>query len=257
MRTVLQRRPPASMVVSLVALVVAMSGTAVAAGKLVSGDKLIRKGTLSGNRLRRHTLTGTQINVKKLGTVPRAKQATSAGSAGYAARAGSAASAASASTAANATNAANAANATNAANAAALGGRAASGYLTTDARIGTNGVVSIPGTTAGNTVTLLSHGPFTVTMTCTLNSSRTDTALSLDASTSESGSVIDGETGAPANASTQIGSVGSTASTPAPQFDSFSFEAPDGTALIFSGSFDVNSLGSQTKNCWAALAGIT
>jgi hypothetical protein len=49
------------MLVALVALVFAMSGTAVAANALVNGDKLIAKHSLSGNRLRDHTVTGQQI----------------------------------------------------------------------------------------------------------------------------------------------------------------------------------------------------
>jgi hypothetical protein len=56
------------------ALVFAASGTAAAAG-LLSGDKLIKKHSLSGNRLRNHTITGTQINMNKLGKVPSAKNA--------------------------------------------------------------------------------------------------------------------------------------------------------------------------------------
>ena len=66
------------MAVALLALVIATAGTAVAATKLVSGDGLIQPASLSGNRLRNHTLTGGQINLNKLGTVPLAKQAASA-----------------------------------------------------------------------------------------------------------------------------------------------------------------------------------
>jgi hypothetical protein len=63
------------MVVALTALVVASSGTAIAAS-LVNGDKLIKKHSLSGNRLKNHTLTGTQVNLSKLGTVPTAANVT-------------------------------------------------------------------------------------------------------------------------------------------------------------------------------------
>jgi hypothetical protein len=83
--------PSPAMVVALVALLFAMSGTAVAASNLVSGDKLIKKHTLSGNRLRNHTLTGTQINMSKLGKVPTAATADTAGTAGTAAPSGAAA----------------------------------------------------------------------------------------------------------------------------------------------------------------------
>ena len=61
MRILWKHRPSPAMVVALIALVVAMSGTAVAATNLVNGDKLIAKHTLSANRLRNHTVTATQI----------------------------------------------------------------------------------------------------------------------------------------------------------------------------------------------------
>ncbi len=73
-----RRRPSAAMVVAIVALVVAASGTAVAATNLTTGDSLIAKRSLSGNRLRNHTVTGQQIKVSSLGTVPSAQHATTA-----------------------------------------------------------------------------------------------------------------------------------------------------------------------------------
>ena len=95
MRHVLLRRPSGAMVVAIIALIVAASGTAVAATKMISGDKLIIKNSLSANRLRKqtltgsqikphsltakqiraHTLTGTQINLSRLGEVNSAKNA--------------------------------------------------------------------------------------------------------------------------------------------------------------------------------------
>ena len=72
------RGPSPSMVVALIALVFAMSGTAVAATKLVNGDKLVKKQSLSGNRLRSQTVTGTQVKAGTLGKVPSAAQADSA-----------------------------------------------------------------------------------------------------------------------------------------------------------------------------------
>ncbi len=74
MKNVFGRRPSASMIVAVTALVFAASGTAAAAG-LLSGDKVIKKHSLSGNRLRNHTITGNQINMNKLGKVPSAKNA--------------------------------------------------------------------------------------------------------------------------------------------------------------------------------------
>jgi hypothetical protein len=113
------RRPSASMVVAIIALVVATTGTAIAAGQ-VSGDKLIKKNSLSGNRLRKHTVTGTQINLAKLGTVPSASKADSATSARSAVNAQSATSA---QNAVNAQNATSAQSAVNAQNATTLGGK--------------------------------------------------------------------------------------------------------------------------------------
>lgn len=78
MRQFWGRKPSAAMVVAMVALGVATSGTAIAASGRVSGDKLIKKGSLSGNRLRSHTLTGKQIDLAKLGEVPSASHADTA-----------------------------------------------------------------------------------------------------------------------------------------------------------------------------------
>jgi hypothetical protein len=103
------------MVVALLALFVALSGTAIAA-HLVSGDKLIALRSLSGNRLRNGTMTGKQINLSKLGTVPTASHAGSADTA----------------TSANSANTANTANSANTAGGApptgAAGGALAGTY---------------------------------------------------------------------------------------------------------------------------------
>jgi hypothetical protein len=74
----LSYRPSPAMVVALLALLLAASGTAIAATNLVNGDKLIKKGSLSGNRLRNHSVTGGQINLSRLGTVPQASHAATA-----------------------------------------------------------------------------------------------------------------------------------------------------------------------------------
>jgi hypothetical protein len=116
------RRPSAAMVVALIALVVAASGTAIAAGGLVRGDKLIARNSLSGNRLRNHTVGPAQLNVTRLGTVPSARIA------GHAMSAATATSAVNATDAVNATSAVNAMTATTATNALSLGGTAASAF---------------------------------------------------------------------------------------------------------------------------------
>jgi hypothetical protein len=97
MKAFFKHRPSPAMVVSLIALVVASSGTAMAAATLMNGDKLIKKGSLSGNRLRSRTITGNQVNLRRLGKVPTAGHADLA---------------------TNATNASRATNATNASHAA-------------------------------------------------------------------------------------------------------------------------------------------
>jgi hypothetical protein len=93
MQKALRRKPSASMVVAVLALVVAMSGTAIAAGHLATGDKLIKKHSLSGNRLRNHTITGQQVNLSQLGKVPSAANADHATSADQATNASTAGSA--------------------------------------------------------------------------------------------------------------------------------------------------------------------
>ena len=112
------------MLVAIVALVVAASGTAVAATKLVNGDSLIKRDSLSGNRLRNGTITGKQIKLKSLGQVPDAKLAR---------------------------------------NAIDLGGHPASAFALGSSTITRSGLVTASG---GQTVTLGSFGPFTVSLKC-------------------------------------------------------------------------------------------
>jgi hypothetical protein len=109
MRHRFMRVPSASTLIAIIALIVALTGSALAAG-LVGGDKLIKRNSLSGNRLRNHTVTGQQINLRKLGTVPSASQAKTAAVARHAASADSA------------TNANHATSADSAASASQLGG---------------------------------------------------------------------------------------------------------------------------------------
>jgi len=124
-----RRRPSAGVVLGVIALVVATSGSAFAAGTLVNGDTLIKKNSLSGDRLRTASITGKQIKLSSLGTVPTAK------------------------------------------NAQELGGHPASAFALNG---GSGGSGSAGGTvhsglvTAGDgqSVTLASFGPFTVTLKC-------------------------------------------------------------------------------------------
>jgi hypothetical protein len=150
------------MVVALIALVVAASGTAVAASKLVKGDSLIAKRSLSGNRLKNHTVTGKQIKISSLGKVNSAKNAD------------------------HATVADSATNATNAGNATTLGGQAA-GAFEAASNWTRSGLV---GAALGQTVPLTSFGPFTLSLRCVDNGSSGPEAQ-IAASSSQAGSTAE------------------------------------------------------------------
>jgi hypothetical protein len=66
--------PSPALVISIVALIVALAGTAYAAGRINGGS--IVKQSIGGGKLKKNTLNGFQINTSKLGTVPAAKKAT-------------------------------------------------------------------------------------------------------------------------------------------------------------------------------------
>ncbi|MBA3864933.1 MAG: hypothetical protein H0X42_01075 [Solirubrobacterales bacterium] len=74
MRTLKNLRPSPSMVVSILALVVALGGTAYAAQSINGGS--IQKQSIGAGKLKHKTLTGYQINTNKLGVIPTAKRAT-------------------------------------------------------------------------------------------------------------------------------------------------------------------------------------
>jgi hypothetical protein len=65
-----------SLAISVLALFVALGGTVYAASK-ISG-KSIKPNSIPANRLKKHSITGKQVNLKKLGTVPNATSATNA-----------------------------------------------------------------------------------------------------------------------------------------------------------------------------------
>jgi hypothetical protein len=81
MKRIFRLSPSPALVISIVALVLAASGTAIAASKLVSGNSLIKVNSLSGNRLKSGSVTGKQIALSSLGTVPSATKAATATSA--------------------------------------------------------------------------------------------------------------------------------------------------------------------------------
>jgi hypothetical protein len=117
MSGLLSRRPSPALIVAVVALVCALTGTAWAAlGKNSVGSKQLKKNAvttakikkeaITANKVKKHSLTGQDIDLAKLGTVP------------------------SASTSATATNATNAVNATNAQNAVRAATAGTAGGLT-------------------------------------------------------------------------------------------------------------------------------
>src|SRR4051794_39724896 len=68
------KRPSPAMVVAVIALIVALAGTAYAAQR-INGGAIIKQ-SIGGGKLKKKTLTGFQINTNKLGAVPFAKVAT-------------------------------------------------------------------------------------------------------------------------------------------------------------------------------------
>jgi hypothetical protein len=69
----MRKRPSPSMVVAVIALIVALAGSAYAAQTINGGA--IKKQTIGGGKLKKDTLTGFQINNDKLGLVPSARRA--------------------------------------------------------------------------------------------------------------------------------------------------------------------------------------
>jgi hypothetical protein len=86
MQSILKRRPSPSIVVAIVAVVVAMAGTAVAGVATISkiSGKTVKKSSLPGNRIKKDTVTGQQVKESTLGTVPNATNAANATNAGNA-----------------------------------------------------------------------------------------------------------------------------------------------------------------------------
>jgi hypothetical protein len=70
-----QRLPSPAMIVAILALTVALGGTAYAAGQINGGA--IMKQSIGAGKLKHKTLTGYQINTNKLGIIPTAKRAAS------------------------------------------------------------------------------------------------------------------------------------------------------------------------------------
>jgi hypothetical protein len=111
MKTLKPRRPSASLVISMLALVVALGGTAYAAATLPKnsvGTKQLKNKAVTTSKIANGAVTGAKVNLSTLGTVPSARTAGSATTAASATSAG---------------------NATTADNALALGGAPSSAFL--------------------------------------------------------------------------------------------------------------------------------
>jgi len=72
MNRIFRRRPSPALVIALIALFIAMGGSAYAL-VITGGD--VKNGSLTGKDLRRNTLTGAQIRESKVGKVPKARTA--------------------------------------------------------------------------------------------------------------------------------------------------------------------------------------
>ena len=86
-------RPSPALIVAIIALVISMGGTGYAAFTLPRdsvGTKQLKNGAVTAAKVKRHSLTGAQINLKTLGTVPAARDAGRALQAGTAAPSGKA-----------------------------------------------------------------------------------------------------------------------------------------------------------------------
>ena len=80
-------RPSPALIVAVIALIVSMGGTGYAAFTLPRdsvGTKQLKNGAVTAAKVKRHSLTGAQIDLKKLGTVAVARDAGRALTAGTA-----------------------------------------------------------------------------------------------------------------------------------------------------------------------------
>ena len=86
-------RPSPALIVAIIALIISMGGTGYAAFTLPRdsvGTKQLKNGAVTAAKVKRHSLTGAQINLKKLGIVSAARDAGRALTAGTAAPVGKA-----------------------------------------------------------------------------------------------------------------------------------------------------------------------
>lgn len=80
MRFLKGRWPSPAFIIAVVALCVALGGTAFAVSSI--NGNLLRNRSVAGVKLKKHTITGREVNLKKLGTVPSASNASTLGGIG-------------------------------------------------------------------------------------------------------------------------------------------------------------------------------
>jgi hypothetical protein len=163
-----------------------------------------------------HSLTGADIDLGALGTVPNATHAATAD------------------------------------NANALGGQPPSAFAAGSRLLSSNGVIKVSGTPSGNQQTVLTFGPFTVTLTCTKDASN-QVSASLDSSSSEDNSVLNGVVTSPAGATQNLTHLGPTTFPGNDNDVNYDFEAPSGAGGIIEASTGINTLGTD---CWVNYMGL-
>jgi hypothetical protein len=196
------------MFVALLALAIALGGTAYAAG-LINGSQL-KDRSVAAVKIKKHTLTGTEINVSKLGTVPNAAHAADAVNAITATNAGTALHADSATTSTTAQTATTATNATHATNADALGGLGPSSFVQGSAKEFGIAMSEAPNTAPQNLVAVPEIGE--LTMACS-NSGASTLTLANGTGATMDASLTSVVTGTPATVSTSGFTIASSAST--------------------------------------------
>jgi hypothetical protein len=161
MRFVSKLRPSPAMIVAIIAVFLAAGGVGYAASTI--NGKVLKNRSVAGKKLKKNTLTGTEIRESKLGKVPKAKRAD---------------------TATNATHANTADTATNAGHATTAD---TAGALSVLALHATKTVDAAANLASAPAVTLGSKGPFTFYGKCYVNASSQVEATSFIASTSNTG----------------------------------------------------------------------
>jgi hypothetical protein len=241
MRERISRRPSPAMAVAFLALLAALSGTAIAlpgTATVDSGDLRnnsvrskdvrnnnlrggdVRNGSLRGTDVANDSLTGLDVNESTLGTVPTANTA----------------------------NAANTANTANAANTA--------GSATSADNFGGYSRVKIDQFSLGNAEarTLLTHGPFTLQATCNIVPAGNDTAR-IQISTNADNAAVNADNTDPDfdQVDSPIDFVEATIATGTAlhdHADDASASATDGTHLLGDGLWAGTNLFGTTERCW-------